>query len=49
MKCYKELQMKFTQRLDHQGAVAENSKIIEKYFSIFKKAVVDYKVLTDNI
>ena len=41
--------MKFTQRLDHQRAAAGNPKIMEKYFSIFKKVVADYKVLTDNI
>ena len=41
--------MKFTQRLDCQKAAAGNPKIMEKHFSIFKKVVVDYKVLTDNI
>src|SRR5437667_7085765 len=49
MKHHKELQMKFTQRLDCQRAAARNSKIMEKHFRIFKKAVADYKVLTDNI
>ena len=48
MKRYKELQMKFTQRLNYQRAAAGNPKIMEKYFSIFKKVVVDYKVLIDN-
>ena len=49
MKHHKELQMKFTQRLDCQRAAAGNPKIMEKHFSIFKKAVADYKVLIDNI
>ena len=49
MKCHKELQMKFTQRLDYQRAAAGNPKIMEKHFSIFKKVVADYKVLIDNI
>ena len=49
MKHHKELQIKFTQRLDHQRAAAGNPKIMEKYFSIFKKVVVDYKVLINNI
>ena len=41
--------MKFTQRLDHQRAAAGNPKIMKKHFSIFKKAVGDYKVIIDNI
>ena len=49
MKRHKELQMKFTQRLDRQRAAAGNPKIMEKHFSIFKKAVGDYKVIIDNI
>ena len=49
MKCHKELQMKFTQRLDCQRSAARNLKIMKKHFSIFKKAVADYKVLIDNI
>ena len=49
MKRHKELQMKFTQRLDRQRAAAGNPKIMEKHFSIFKKAVKDYKVMNVNI
>ena len=49
MKRHKELQMKFSQHLDRQRAAASNPKILEQHFSIFKKAVADYKVLTDNI
>jgi hypothetical protein len=49
MKRHKELQMKFTQRLDRQRAAAGNPKIMEKHFSIFKKAVKDYKVKNVNI
>src|SRR5439155_4136057 len=41
--------MKFTQKLHYQRAAPGNPKIMEKHFSIFKKAVVDYKVLIDNI
>ena len=49
IKYHKELQMKFTQRLDRQRAAAGNPKIMEKHFSIFKKAVANYKILIDNI
>jgi helix-turn-helix, Psq domain./Tc5 transposase DNA-binding domain. len=49
MKRHKELQMRFTQRLDRQRAAAGNPKIMEKHFSIFKKAVKDYRVLNINI
>jgi hypothetical protein len=49
MKHYKKLQIKFTQRLNHQRAVAGNPKIMEKYFSIFKKAIKHYKVMNLNI
>ena len=41
--------MRFMQRLDRQRAAAGNPKIMEKHFSIFKKAVKDYKVKIDNI
>ena len=34
--------MRFMQRLDQQRAAARNPKIMEKHFSIFKKAVKDY-------
>jgi len=49
MKHHKEIQMRFTQRLDRQRAAAGNPKIMEKHFSIFKKVVKDYKVKIDNI
>lgn len=49
MKRHNELQMKFSQRLDHQRAAAGNPKVMEKHFRIFKNAVKDYKVSTENI
>ena len=42
MKHYKEIQMRFMQRLNQQRAATGNPKIMEKHFSIFKKAVKDY-------
>src|SRR5438046_10107682 len=49
MKRHPELQSRFSQRLDHQRAAAGNPKLMERHFSIFQKAVRDYKVETMNI
>ena len=49
MKCHPELQSRFSQRLDCQRAAAGNPKLMERHFSIFQKAVRDYKVETMNI
>lgn len=49
MKRNKELQMKFSQRIERQRAAANNPRVLEKYFQIFNKMLRDYKIKPENI
>jgi hypothetical protein len=49
IKRHKELQMRYSQRIDRQKAATQNPKILEKHFNIFKKALKDYKITEGNI
>ena len=49
IKRYPEIEMRYSQRLEHQRSLANNPKVLEHHFKVFDRAVKKYQIKNETI
>jgi hypothetical protein len=49
VKCYSELQVRFSQHLECQRSTASNPRVLEHHFKLWHKMLKEYKIKEANI